>query len=302
MVHITREHAEHFSYSNEPSPVAEVTPGTLLTVETLDTRSGQLLDRPLAFPYELPKPEQGRGNPVTGPIVVKGATRGDCLVVDVHAIEVGRVGWCGGHAHVGPTRDGTIDRPIGRTCEIVDGQVRFSPEIGIPIQPMIGCIGTAPDVPVPTALAGRHGGNMDQAVITSNTSVYLPVYADGGLVFIGDLHAIQGDGELSGVALEIPGTVQMTIDLVENRSLSWPWVRTSDHLAVLTAADTFDEARAEAVENMLRSVMARHRIEAADALALISIAGDLRVGQAYGGEQLTLRLQMPLNLGLSPVS
>lgn len=180
--------------------------------------------------------------------------------------------------------------------------IHFNDGIVIPTAPMIGCIGTAPSEPVSTSLAGRHGGNMDQAIVGEGARVFLPVFTPGGLLFVGDVHATQGDGELSGVALEIPAEVDLTVGLDSETSISWPWVTTSGAIAVLTAESMFEEARAEAVENMVRAVHARHGLAFADCLALISVVGHLRIGQAYGGDQLTVRLEMPAELDLHPVA
>ena len=128
----------------------------------------------------------------------------------------------------------------------------------------------------------------------------LPVFTDGGLLYIGDVHATQGDGELSGVGLEIPAEVEVTIDLEKSRKLRWPWAVTADSVAVMTTAMEFNDARREAVEEMTKVLERQLGLETADAVALISITGDLRIGQAYGGMEMTLRLEMPKDLGITP--
>ncbi len=166
---------------------------------------------------------------------------------------------------------------------------------------MIGCIGTASDGDPPLAgLPGRYGGNMDHKVIGAGTTVYLPVFVPGGLLYIGDVHACQGDGELSGVALEIGAEVTVTVSVLQNAGLHWPWAATPEKIMVMTTAMEFADARRSAVAEMIAALESQLRLEPAEALALISVAGDLRVGQAFGGMELTLRLEMPATLGLSP--
>lgn len=292
-----------FTYDRTATPHLLIDPPSTIVFESHDTRSGALLDRTPGSTFDLPRPTAGAGNPVTGPIAINGAVPGDTLVVDVLNIDLVSPGWCGGHAHVGPVPAGRIPRPLGRTCRVADGNIEYGDGLALPVNPMIGCIGTAPDgEAISTGLPGRHGGNLDHKIVTSGSRVYLPVYVQDALLSIGDVHACQGDGELSGVGLEIGAEITVRVELRHDLTLSWPWVQTDDRIAVLTCAERFEDARTEAVDNIMRAIEAQLGLEPADALALISIAGDLRVGQAFGGMPLTLRLEMPLGLGIKPAA
>lgn len=291
-----------FAYDPNLTPVVDVDPGSTVTFVTEDARCGSLLDRPRGVSYRLPLPTPGAGNPVTGPVAVTGAEPGDAIDVRIDAIELDPVGWCGAHAHVGPVPTGRVPDPVGRTVDIGDGTIRLGPALTLPVRAMVGCVGTAPfDGPWSTALPGRHGGNMDQSIIAVGTRVLLPVYVRGALVAVGDLHASQGDGELSGVGLEVGGRVTTTLNRVAAAGLQWPWAITSDRLAVLVAGDTFEEARTKAVDAMMTAIERSLDMTPGEALALLSIAGDLRIGQSYGAGPLTLRLEVPLDLGVSPL-
>ena len=291
------------SYHYDPSlpPQASVPPGTTVVFQTHDARAGVLLDRGAGSLFELPLPAPGKGNPLTGPLRVEGAEPGDALVVTIDQIVLDEAGWCGGHAHVGPLEPGRIPGPLGRVCRVTGAEVHFSDAITLPTGPMIGCIGTAPvGEPPLSGLPGRYGGNMDHPTIGPGTTVHLPVFAPGGLLYVGDVHACQGDGELSGVALEIGAEVTTTIDVRKNAGLRWPWAQTADRIMVMTSALEFSDARREAVAEMLAALEGQLGLAPAEGLALISVAGDLRVGQAFGGMELTLRLEMPASLGLVP--
>jgi amidase len=291
----------HYAYDRSAPVRLTVTSGTAVTVETHDARAGALLDRRPGESFILPRATPGRGNPLTGPIAVDGAQPGDALVVGIKRIELVGPGWCGAHAHVGPLRPGRIPEPLGRLCAIDDQRVLFSEHVALPAAAMIGCIGTAPDDAAPSSgLPGRYGGNMDHPILSVGATVHLPVFVPGGLLFLGDVHACQGDGELSGVAVEIAADVTVTINLRQEVGLRWPWAENDHRIAVLTTAMTFDEARAEAVEAMMTALESQLGLRPAEALALISIAGDLRIGQAFGGMEMTLRLEMPASLGLRP--
>lgn len=281
---------------------ATVQPGDSITFETWDARTGALLDRPTGTPFELPKPTPGAGNPVTGPVAVAGAQPGDALVVELLAVRCGPVGWCGGHAHVGPVPPGRIPRPIGRTCRIEGDRVHFSEDLVLPLRPMVGCVGLAPaGEAILTAHSGRHGGNMDQQAVTAGARLLLPVAVPGGLVSVGDVHATQGDGELSGVALEVPAEVDVRVDLVPGAAPSWPWLVDERGSTVLAVAPTFEEARSLAVDAALTEVERCLGLEPADALALLSLVADLRVGGAFGGPQVNVRVDLPAHLGVAPV-
>ena len=296
-----RRNIVQYSYAAEQAPRLTVDPGTTVRFETWDARAGALLDRAAGTPFELPRPEPGRGNPLTGPLAVKGAAPGDVLLVTIDDITCISPGWCGGHAHVGPLPKGRIPRPLGRVCTHDGVLVNYSDDVKLPLSPMIGCIGTAvADDPPNSGLPGVHGGNLDHPVVTTGAVVYLPVFVPGGLLYIGDVHATQGDGELSGVGLEIPADVIVTVDIERGRHLRWPWLVTADRVIVMTSAMEFGDARREAVEAIVAVLETQLNYEPADALALISVIGDLRIGQAFGGMELTLRLEMPRSLGMVP--
>lgn len=300
MRRITRDTVSYF-YEVTDCPRLTVSPGETVVFETWDARAGALLDRPPGIPFELPPPTPDRGNPLTGPLAVRGAEPGDALVVRIDRVDCLSPGWCGGHAHVGPFPKGRVPRSVGRVCAIEGGSVRYSEDVLLPMSPMVGCIGTAVPGDAPQAgIPGRHGGNLDHPVVAEGSTVFLPVFADRGLLYIGDVHATQGDGELSGVAVEIPAEVTVTIDLRKGAGMRWPWAVTDGAVMVMTADLGFGRAREEAVEAMMRVLESQLGLEPGDAIALMSVAGNLRIGQAFGAMELTLRLEMPRSLGIVP--
>jgi amidase len=290
-----------YVYDSRMSPVMSVQPGTTVTFETQDARGGAMFSNPVGEIVDLPRPPVGRGNPVTGPLEVLGAKPGDALIVDVLDIQTISPGWCGGHAHMGPLPEGRIPRARGRVCAVADGTVHFSSGIQLEEQPMIGCMGIAPvGEAISCGTPGRHGGNLDHKVVAPGARVYLPVNHPGALLWIGDVHATQGDGELSGTALEIGADVTVRVDVAPGLRISAPWIETADRLMCTSADRDFATARKDVVEGMMRALEQQLGLEPAEALALISAAADLRIGQAFGGMELTLRLEVPRSLGLHP--
>jgi amidase len=294
-------HKIGYFYDPTLEPVLSVDPGTAVVFETQDARGGAMFVNPVGELVDLPRPPVGRGNPVTGPLEIRGAQRGDALIVEVLGIQTISPGWCGAHAHMGPLSEGRIPRARGRVCAVGDGSVTFSSRIRLEEQPMIGCIGVSPaGKAIPCGTPGRHGGNLDHKVIGRGARVYLPVNVPGALLWIGDVHATQGDGELSGTAMEIGADVTVRIDVARGLSIEAPWIETEDRLMSTAANLDFATARREAIEGMMRALEHQLGLEPAEALALISAAADLRFGQAFGGMEMTLRLEMPRSLGLHP--
>jgi amidase len=301
---VLRRDRLEYAYDPVTAPRVELQPGDEIVVETHDARAGLLDDREPGTLFELPRPP-AQGNPLTGPIAVAGARPGDALLVSILDITVAPAGWAGGHAHVNPLAPGRVPRPLGRRVAI-DGQaVRFSDRFILPLRPMIGCLGVAPAVgdgmQAPgSGAVGRYGGNMDQPVVGAGAVVHLPVAVPGALLYVGDVHACQGDGELSGVGLEISATVRLRVDVAPGAAPSWPWVAFDDRLAVSVADEDFTVARREACEAMVSALERSFALEPAEAMALISVSGDMRMGQTMGRGPMTLRLEVPRWPGLEP--
>jgi acetamidase/formamidase len=152
----------------------------------------------------------------------------------------------------------------------------------VAIEPFLGVIGLAPAEPGrhSTGPPGPQGGNIDCKELSVGSVLYLPVAVEGALLSAGDCHARQGDGELSGLAIECPCEhVQLTVDLRDDLELEAPIAWTQDAWITFGFADTLDEAAMQAVEQMLRMLEREHGVVGRDAVALATVAVDLRVTQ-----------------------
>ena len=251
-----------------------------VTIATLDARAGRLT-RPEEVEATAPdyRDRFPKANPATGPILVEGAEPGDVLAVEIVRIDLDRRGYTLVKPDFGVIR-GMVERPVARFAEVKDGAIDFA-GVRLPLRPMIGVIATAPDgEPVGTAYVGRHGGNLDCNLIAEGASVHLPVRVPGALFFIGDVHAVMGDGEISGSGFEIAARVTVRLPLAKGGATEWPWLETADTIATLASAPGFDEAAEAAIRAMIPIIMARHGVSDTDAYMLASIRGDLRVNQA----------------------
>ena len=308
---VARISSEHIGYHYDPAaaPALTVDPGTSVEFETLDARAGALYDRAVGTLFELPRPTAGKSNPITGPLAIRGARPGDALAVRIerHRRDEPRLGrWprlrqpavarpraAGARADRGrPGRPGAVLR-ADRVPGCADARLRRRR----------GSIGQAsrrrrptpaPTDPIHCGYAGRNGGNMDQKVVQAGATLYLPVFVDDALLYIGDVHARQGDGELCGTAIEIGSVTRVRVDVVRGAGIRWPWLESADRWMVLVADKDFVVARREAVDAVVTLLERDLGIEPAEAMALLAVAGDLRIGQSMGGAiPMTLRLEIP---------
>ncbi len=240
----------HYEFSRHVTPRLQVQPGDTIAVETEDAFSGQIRtndDRrdKIRMPYS---------NPVTGPIFVEGAEAGDTLAVKIESIEplIGQCATRTGEARMLGEWLGS-DCPHGvHVCPIRDGLIHWSDEIAIPYSPMIGCIGTAPEMTSPgTMPAGSHGGNMDILEVAPGNTLYLPIFVEGALLYLGDTHAAMGHGELSASGLEMPARCTITVNLLKGRKIPGPRIETPTEIMAVATGTPMERATAEAFAKLI---------------------------------------------------
>ena len=197
-------------------------------------------------------------NPETGPFYIDGAAPGDTLVVTFNKIETNRASaWSGSLLSpyaTTPTAIGArTDRDAKRlqwTIDKAKGVARLDDAtvtpggIELPLRPMLGCVGVAPrgKEAIATSTPGAWGGNMDYAWLNAGMTVMLPVNEPGALLFIGDGHARQGEGEVAGTGLETSMDVEFTVGLLKGKAIGWPRMESATHVIVLGSARPLLEA------------------------------------------------------------
>jgi len=168
----------------------------------------------------------------------------------------------------------------------------FLKGIRIPLSPMIGVIGVAPAGPaVNSGTPDRHGGNMDNAMIGAGATLYLPVFAAGALLALGDLHAVMGDGEICVTGLEIPGLVTLTAQVLKGKELTDPLLENGWCWSTIASALTLDEAVLRCTEKMLDFLAARIDLARTEIAMLMSLAGQAQICQVVD-PQRTARFVM----------
>ena len=209
---------------------------------------------------------------------------GDALAVTIEDIQP-RDGQCAtytGHPRLLAEWLGD-DVPAGaHVCPIRDGNIHWSDDITIPYAPMLGCIGTAPDWGVPTtAPAGSYGGNMDIIETAPGATVVLPVFVDGGLLYLGDAHAAMGHGELSATGLEMAAVSTITIQLRKAQNLPGPRIESLGEIVTVATGAPMEYAVAEAYARLIQWMEADHGWDRWKAYDLLTHVGRLSVGY-YG--------------------
>jgi acetamidase/formamidase len=278
-----------YVFDRRLEPVLRVADGEVFQVETEDARTGQTRTPETTRPeYVLALRSKGTyyGNPVTGPIHVAGAEPGDTLAVQIEAMECDTLGFYCYWPFVYHLQD-WFSKPITELVEIRDGAVHSTLQtasgphsLRIPVRPMIGCIGTAPPLEVPTtASAGRFGGNFDVPEMAPGSTIYFPVGVPGGRLFLGDCHPYQGDGEVSGCEMRALVTLSVRVLKGWAHPAAWPRIETASHLVTLGAASPAENAQWIAVREMILWLEQRHGWSKDDARRLLTLTGDLRPGQ-----------------------
>lgn len=240
----------HYEFSREREPRIRIDPGETIIVESEDALSGQIrsdADR-------RDKSKVPYSNPVNGPIYVEGALPGDAVAVTIRAIRP-TIGQCATYTGHPRQLAEWLGADVGHgthVCPIRDGTIYWSDEITIPYAPMLGCLGTAPDWGSPTTNpAGPHGGNLDIVEVCEGSTIYLPVFVPGGYVYLGDAHAAQGHGELSGCGLEMPAESEVTISIVKGKKLAGVRIETAREIMTVVSGTPAERSAAEAFARLI---------------------------------------------------
>jgi amidase len=240
------------------------------------------------------------GNPLTGPFLIEGAEPGDTLVVRIRAVRPNRVRGFSSAVLAPVTVEPEYVWELERTGRRIDWHVAVAAgmarpaeaiagleRLEVPLAPMLGCIGVAPagGQAISTATSGPHGGNMDYRRIGVGMIMRFPVLVPGALLFVGDAHAAQGAGELTGTGIEISADVELEVALergvqADERTL-WPRGETDEALFTMGNARPLDEAAQHATTEMVRWLRGRYGLSVEAASILIGQLCDYDLGNMF---------------------
>jgi amidase len=172
--------------------------------------------------------------------------------------------------------------------------INFAPSVNLQIAPMIGTIGLVPMTgSISTRFPGDHGGNMDTRDVAPGATLYLTAQVEGGLLALGDVHALQGDGETSGQGIETAAEVTLRVRVLEQGLSAQPYLYKDGALMVIVSAETLDLAAKQAVEETAQLITRHSSLGYDQARMLLSLIGVMRVGQIVNPWK-TMRMSFPL--------
>lgn len=295
MQRITREQARTYAFDWRDEPLLRVRPGETFEVETYDAGTGYFkTPSDKAIPGRRPGFDRvpPLANPIGGPIFVEEASRGDVLAITIETITVEPQSWIAVGPRRGPLGESTrwpelsseyttkifrhTPGPSGTTR---DGTLHFNDRISWPITPFIGTIGVAPDREVTTSIDGQGawGGNLDIRDVAPGNRILLPIYHPGALLYLGDVHASQGDTEFTGTAAETQATLKLRCEIIKNKRIPWMRIEKPDSIVSVFADRPMEAAVETATINLMDWLITEAGYTPTDAYCLVSTCPDFRI-------------------------
>jgi acetamidase/formamidase len=293
MKRILREQARVYCFDRSLPPKLRVAPGEKFVVETEDASSGYLCEEgqsPLNRPF-IDETWPPSANPVAGPIYVEGAHRGDLLAIKIEDILVAADQSYTFSARRGPIHDSlkwsqaaepythVLGHKPGPSGTMRDGRVCFSDRVSWPVAPFIGTIAVAPEREVLTSIFGQGmgGGNIDCRDIRPGNTFFVTSQNEGGLLFVGDVHASQGDTEFSGVAAESRAEVTLSVEVIPGKKISYPRIETPSSLISLYNSRPLEHAVTKAIFLLMEWLVEEYGFSQRDAYMQVSVNPGVRV-------------------------
>jgi amidase len=266
--HVFEPTAFHRVFSGAIPPVLHIHPGDTIKTTTVDAggTDGKGVRRSMG------------GNPETGPFFVEGAMPGDTLAIHFNRIRLNRDS-AGSGDRIVPSAvqpgyfrnakfddkfdsEWKLDRDAG-TAMLAKPTERLK-NFRVKMQPMLGCVGVAPPAnqSFRSGWLGPWGGNMDYNGLREGVTVYLPVFQEGALLFVGDGHALEGDGELNGDALETSMDVEFTVNLIRGKSTQAPRFENDEYLMTSGIAGSLQDALQQATSELARWLERDYKLSA----------------------------------------
>src|SRR5262245_49872259 len=268
----------HRLFSDLIPPVLHIFPGDTVRTSTVDAAG---------FDSKGVRRSLG-GNPQTGPFYIEGAFPGDTLVIKLSKVRLSKdsaisSGTISNNAlnpgYVAETRyqekfdsDWILDRENG--VARLKNPSEHLKNYSVKLQPMLGCIAVAPPAhqSFRTGYPGTFGGNMDYNQMREGTTVYLPVYAPGALLFVGDGHAAQGDGELTGNALETSMDVEFTVDVIRGQATGGPRAENDEYLMSSGIGNSLTDALQLATTQLVNWLQNEYKLSPNEAAVVLGTA------------------------------
>ncbi len=290
------------SWSPQNTPIGEVSDGEEIEISIPDSSTLQIQEHSTS--KTLHSLDASKYDAAVGPIAVSGARAGDTISVEIRRIKTGDWGWSSISRNFGLLRNRFDDRLI--LWRINDGYATttsdFLKGVKIPCRPFLGVTGTLPShgefgmIP-----PRRFGGNMDNRLLRAGSTIYLPCNVERAMVSFADPHAAQGDGEVCGTAIETNAEVVVRIHIIHGEKISFPRARVpgfSEPESIVTSGISPNLRRAAviAVEEMMDDLERNFSLTDAEAYALCSVAGNLKISEIVDEPNYVVSMTMPRDI------
>jgi amidase len=266
-------------------PALRIAPGDTVVTTTVDSLGHDTTGEPVTPGF----------NPMTGPFFVEGAEPGDTLIVHLVRLAPNRPTGVSTSMLAPNVVDPEFVRHLPEqplvewVVDLARGEASpRTPAAGLealrlPLQPMLGCFGVAPadGQALSTVTSAEHGGNMDYRGFRAGATAYFPVFAPGGLLFLGDGHATQGDGEISGAGIEVPLDVEFTVDVHKGEPIGWPRGENEDSIFTVGNARPLDQALRHATTEMVRWLERDWKLDIVAASTLLGQCVEYEIGNVF---------------------
>jgi amidase len=272
------------------APVARLKPGDILDTNTLDC-FGNVIKKP-GDTLSMVKGD----NPLTGPFYIEGAEPGDTLAVKILDLEVDGDQGVGAFApgfgalnetNYTPMLHSPLPEkiwfyPVDHATNTATFQAldsKFS--VKIPLHPFFGCIGVAPSggEARSSIVPAEFGGNMDSPEASVGNTVYFPVNVPGGLLYIGDGHAVMGDGEVAGTAIEVPLRARVQLSLIKGQKINWPRFENENAIMAVGAYRPLDDCVRIAFTELVAWIHQDYGLSELDAYELLSQVAKIHLNE-----------------------
>lgn len=284
-----------FFFDASLEPVLQIASGDIVRLETATGNPRWFENAGVAreeIPSELYAVYDGYDSPsrgdhtLNGPIFVEGAEPGDVLEIRILSVDVRLP--IAGQGIASRLFPGEFDDNVARVhwIDLANRTVEFAPGVVVPIAPFWGVIGVAPPPEMGRVRSGApnfFGGNMDNRDLGPGSILYLPVHNPGALLSVGDGHAAQGYGEISGSAVETSLRGEIQVFLHKDRTLEWPQAETSTHYLTMGLHPDLDDAARIAADEMINFLVETKGLDRETAILLCSVAMDMVVTQVVDG-------------------
>lgn len=287
-------------FASNGAPVLRLNSGDTVRTKTVDASGTDENSKRVSPP----------GNPLTGPFYIENTLPGDVLVIKLKTVQTNRDWAFSGRALLDNVLDAAYLRErkfndIDNTWQIDKPssliRLKNPPEklknLSVPLEPFLGCIGVAPPdgASLRSRDSGAFGGNMENRYVRSGATIYLPVFQEGAYLFLGDGHANQGDGELTGDALETSMDVEFTVEVLESKFHQTPRVETEEFLVSVGVAGSLDNATRTATSDLARWLESGYKLNSSEAAMVLGFANKYEIADLVP-PYLTVLARVPKKL------